>query len=134
LQRLINNQDPIIRKRILQLAVAFSTTALDKKVTFMLKVLEHILMSRPVEQPDFSAYNDAVKELQVDGMYELQRLASKMPDQLLVSNICMRKVVMLTLIQDVYDQLEAKVNEIISSGSLEPKRQVAYQTFLFTIM
>jgi exportin-5 len=100
----------------------------------MLKVLEHILMSRPVEQPDFSVYNDAVKELQVDGMYELQRLASKMPDQLLVSNICMRKVVMLTLIQDVYDQLEAKVNEIISSGSLEPKRQVAYQTFLFTIM
>jgi exportin-5 len=53
----------------------------------MLKVLEHILMSRPVEQPDFGTYNDAVKELQVDGMYELQRLASKMPDQLLVSRI-----------------------------------------------
>jgi exportin-5 len=51
----------------------------------MLKVLEHILMSRPVEQPEFNAYNDAVKELQTDGMYELQRLASKMPDQLLVS-------------------------------------------------
>lgn len=57
----------------------------------MLKVLEHILMSRPVEQPGFSAYNDAVKELQVDGMYELQRLASKMPDQLLVSNILHEK-------------------------------------------
>jgi hypothetical protein len=53
----------------------------------MLKVLEHILMSRPVEQPEYSAYNDAVKELQTDGMYELQRLASKMPDQLLVSLI-----------------------------------------------
>ena len=78
-------QDPIIRKRILQLAVAFSTTALDKKVGFMLKVLEHILMSRPVEQPQCNAYNDAVKELQTDGMYELQRLASKMPDQLLVT-------------------------------------------------
>ena len=50
----------------------------------MLKVLEHILMSRPVEQPQCSAYNDAVKELQTDGMYELQRLAGKMPDQLLV--------------------------------------------------
>jgi exportin-5 len=85
------DQDPIIRKRILQLAVAFSTTALDKKVTFMLKVLEHILMSRPIEQPDYSAYNDAVKELQVDGMYELQRLASKMPDQLLVSFISFEK-------------------------------------------
>jgi exportin-5 len=41
---------------------------------------------------------------------------------------------MLTNFQDVYDQLEAKVNEIISSGSLDSKRQVAYQTFLFTIM
>lgn len=53
----------------------------------MLKVLENILMSRPVERPEYSVYNDAVKELQSDGMYELQRLASKMPDQLLVSLI-----------------------------------------------
>jgi len=50
----------------------------------MLKVLEHILMSRPVERPEHTAYSDAVKELQADGMYELQRLATKMPDQLLV--------------------------------------------------
>lgn len=50
----------------------------------MLKVLEHILMSRPIEQPEYTAYNEAVKELLTDGTYELQRLASKMPDQLLV--------------------------------------------------
>lgn len=50
----------------------------------MLKVLEHILMSRPVEHPEYSAYSDAVKDLQADGTHELQRLASKMPDQLLV--------------------------------------------------
>jgi exportin-5 len=114
----LNFEDPIIRKRILQLAVAFSTTALDNKVGFMLKVLEHILMSRPAEHPEHSAYSDAVKELQADGVYELQRLATKMPDQLL----------------DVYDQLEAKVNEIISSGTLDTKRQTSYQTFLFTII
>jgi exportin-5 len=69
---------------MLQLAVAFSTSALDKKVGFMLKVLEHILMSRPVDFPEHAAYSDAVKDLQTDGAYELQRLASKMPDQLLV--------------------------------------------------
>jgi exportin-5 len=114
----MNFEDPIIRKKIVQLTVAFSTTALDKKVGLMLKVLEHILMSRPVEQPNYSAYSDAVKELQADGIFELQRLASKMPDQLL----------------DVYDQLEAKVNEIISSGTLDTKRQTSYQTFLFTII
>lgn len=42
-------------------------------------------MSQPAEHPEFSAYTDAVKELQADGTHELQRLASKMPDQLLVS-------------------------------------------------
>ncbi|CAG8954882.1 hypothetical protein HYFRA_00008569 [Hymenoscyphus fraxineus] len=114
----LNFEDPLIRKRVLQLAVAFSTSALDKKVGFMLKVLENILMSQPIEKPQFTAYSDAVKELQVDGTYELQRLATKMPDQLL----------------DVYDQLEAKVSEIIASGRLDPKRQVSYQTFLFTII
>ncbi|KAI9049381.1 hypothetical protein LZ554_006415 [Drepanopeziza brunnea f. sp. 'monogermtubi'] len=114
----LNYEDPIIRKRILQLLVAFSTTALDTKTPFMLKVLEYILMSRPVERPEYPAYNDAVKELQADGVYELQRIATKMPDQLL----------------DVYEQLEAKVNEIISSGTLDVKRQTSYQTFLFTII
>lgn len=43
-------------------------------------------MSQPVEKPEHAAYTEAVKELQADGMYELQRLASKMPDQLLVSS------------------------------------------------
>lgn len=66
--------------------MAFSTTALDKKVDFMLKVLQHILMSRHVEQREYPAYSDAVKELQADSMYELQRLAAKMPDQLLVGS------------------------------------------------
>jgi hypothetical protein len=50
----------------------------------MLKVLEHILMSRSVEQLQYTAYTEAVKELLTDGIYELQRLATKMPDQLLV--------------------------------------------------
>lgn len=53
----------------------------------MLKVLEHILMSRPVDHPEYSAYSDAVKDLQADGTHELQRLASKMPDQLLVTTL-----------------------------------------------
>ncbi|EPE34431.1 ARM repeat-containing protein [Glarea lozoyensis ATCC 20868] len=114
----LNFEDPLIRKRVLQLAVAFSTSALDKKAGFMLKVLEHILMSQPVEHPEHAAYSEAVKELQVDGTYELQILASKMPDQLL----------------DVYEQIEAKVKEIIASGKLDSKRQVSYQTFLFTII
>ncbi|KAI0012382.1 ARM repeat-containing protein [Xylariaceae sp. FL0662B] len=111
-------EDPLIRKRILQLLVAFSTSALDSKPDFMLKVLEHILMTWPATQPNHRVYTDAVKELQSESMVELQRLAAKMPDDLL----------------NVYDQIAAKVNEMIASGTLDEKRQITYQTFLFTII
>lgn len=50
----------------------------------MLKVLEHILMAQPIEYPNAPVYTEAVKELQAESAYELQRLAGKMPDQLLV--------------------------------------------------
>ncbi|KAK6194258.1 phospholipid:diacylglycerol acyltransferase [Pestalotiopsis sp. IQ-011] len=111
-------QDPIIRKRVLQLLVVFSTTALDRKPRFMLKVLEHILMTWPAPQPEYRQYNDAIKDLQTESMLELQRLAAKMPDHLL----------------DVYDQIAAKVNDMIASGTMDEKRQITYQTFLFTII
>lgn len=101
-------KDPIIRKRILQLAVAFSTTALDQKVQFMLKVLQHILMSQPVEHPEYSAYSDAVKELQSDGIHELQRLASRMPDQLLVSHLNRRKRTALMCTRTSINNLKKK--------------------------
>ncbi len=51
----------------------------------MLKVLEHILMTWPTAQPEHKQFNDAIKDLQSESMVELQRLASKMPDHLLVS-------------------------------------------------
>jgi len=111
-------EDPQIRKRVLQLLVGFSTTALDKNANFMLKVLEHILMTWPTLHAEHRAYNEAIKDLQSESMVELQRLAVKMPDHLL----------------EVYSSLEAKVNEMISSGALDDKRSVAYQSFLFIIL
>ncbi|KAI1135441.1 ARM repeat-containing protein [Hypoxylon sp. FL0543] len=111
-------EDPLIRKRILELLVAFSVVALDRNPAFMLKVLEHILVTWPAMHTDYRVYTDAIKELQSESMLELQRLAVKMPDHLL----------------DVYDQIEIKVNEMITSGTLDEKRQITYQTFLFTIV
>ncbi|KAM5372907.1 hypothetical protein ACJZ2D_007244 [Fusarium nematophilum] len=111
-------EDPMIRKRTLQLLVYFSTTALNKNATFMLKVLEHILLTWPALQPEYRAFNDAIKDLQGESMVELQRLASEMPDHLL----------------GVYDQIENKVNEMMSSGSLDEKRSIAYKSFLFIII
>lgn len=80
-------QDPLIRKRVLQLLVTFSTRALDSNPAIMLRVLEHILMTWPALQPEHRLFNDAIRDLQTESMVELQRLASKMPDPLLVSCI-----------------------------------------------
>ncbi|KAG6199705.1 hypothetical protein E4U50_007310 [Claviceps purpurea] len=111
-------EDPMIRKRSLQLLVYFSTTALKQNSGVMLKVLEHILMTWPALDPEYRAYNDAVKELQSESMAELQRLAAEMPDDLL----------------GVYDQIERRVNDMIRSEVLDEKRSLAYKSFLFLII
>ena len=41
-------------------------------------------MTWPTPQADYRIYNEAVKDLQAESIVELQRLASKMPDHLLV--------------------------------------------------
>ncbi|KAI9820881.1 MAG: hypothetical protein M1832_003514 [Thelocarpon impressellum] len=110
-------EDPLIRKRILQLGVAFSTSALDKKADFMLKVLKHILVTRPVDDPRYLAYSEAVKDLQNDCSHELRRLAMKMPDYLMT----------------VYDNLELKINEIIATNPLEARQRISFYSFLFII-
>lgn len=84
----------------------------------MLKVLEHILVTWPDLEPEYRAYNDAIRDLQSESMVELQRLASEMPDHLL----------------DVYDQIAGRVNEMLSSGTLDEKRSISYRSFLFIIM
>lgn len=111
-------EDPLIRKRVLQLLVAFSTTALKKNNGFMLKVLEHILMTWPAVQPEHKYLNEAIKDLQAESITELQRLAFKMPDNLL----------------SVYAQLEAKIQEMSASGTLDERRLVNYKSFLFIIV
>lgn len=80
-------QDPTVRKRVLQLAAVFSTTALDKKTSFTHKVLEQLLNRDLVENPRYQTYSDAVKDLQTESLHELSRLASKVPNQLLVKFI-----------------------------------------------
>ncbi|POR36483.1 Uncharacterized protein TPAR_03323 [Tolypocladium paradoxum] len=110
--------DPLIRKRTLQLLVYFSTIALNKNTGVMLKVLEHILLTWPALEPEYRAFNDAVKDLQGESMIELQRLAAEMPDNLL----------------GVYDQIESRVNEMMASGALDEKRSLAYKSFLFLII
>jgi exportin-5 len=75
----------MIKQRVIKLAVEFSTRALDRKPSFSLKVLEHILMVRPTDMPDLPAYSEAVRELQSVCSHELQRLAMRYPDYFVVS-------------------------------------------------
>lgn len=111
-------EDPMIRKRVLQLLVAFSTTALRKNNNFMLVVLEHILVTWQAAQPEHKYYNEAIKDLQAESIAELQRLAYKMPDNLLT----------------VFDNLERKIQQMSASGTLDERRLVNYKSFLFIII
>lgn len=36
--------------------------------------------------------------------------------------------------QGVYDQIEARVNEMMATGKLDDRRTLAYKSFLFLIM
>ncbi|CUS06929.1 unnamed protein product [Tuber aestivum] len=113
----MNFGDPMIRRRVIQLMVTVSTSALDKKADLMLKILEHVLLTRPREYPANHAYTDAVKELMGVCTTEIQRLAMKMPDHLML----------------VYEGLQTKINEIISTENVDDRTRIAFHTFLFTI-
>jgi exportin-5 len=75
----------MIKQRVIKLAVEFSTKALDRKPSFSLKVLEHILSIRLAEEPDLPIFSEAVRELQSVCSHELQRLAMRYPDYFVVS-------------------------------------------------
>lgn len=102
----------------------------------MLQVLEHILMMPLAQQSINNSYLDAVKDLQMDGGYELQRLARQMPDHLLVRapGGIYASIWLMIIFKNVYDQLESKVNELAQSGVVDVRRQVSYRAFLMTIM
>ncbi|RPB21450.1 hypothetical protein L211DRAFT_435819 [Terfezia boudieri ATCC MYA-4762] len=109
--------DPQIKKRVITLLVTFSTSALDKKADLMLKILEHVLLTDTRDLPQYPAYSDAIKYLQTVCTTEIQRLAMKMPDHLMI----------------VYDQLKGKIDELIANGKCDERQIIAYHTFLFTI-
>ncbi|KAF3903419.1 Exportin-5 [Orbilia brochopaga] len=114
----VNFLDPMMKKKVVQLVVALSTTALENQPGLMLKALEYVLLTRFPENTPNGAYNDAVKDLQGTCIGELQRLALKMPDNLI----------------QVYGQLEMKINEIITTQQLDGRHRLAYQTFLYSIV
>ncbi|KAK2803210.1 hypothetical protein FQN50_007077 [Emmonsiellopsis sp. PD_5] len=110
--------DPIIKERVIRLAVDFSSKALKNQPSFALKVLEHILTMNAVDHPQFPAYSEAVKELHNLATYEVRRLAIRYADYF----------------STFYDVLEQKIQELLSTTRTEEKPQMELSSVLLIIM
>ena len=89
-------QDPMIKQKVIKLVVDISSKALDNHPAYALKVLEHILMTRLPDQPQYPVYAEAVRELHGLASHELRRLAIRYADYF----------------STFYDLLEPKIREI----------------------
>ena len=63
----------------------FSTKALPNRPAFALGFLEYLLTVRLADNPSFTQYSDAVKDLERVCSLEMQKLAMKFPDDFMVS-------------------------------------------------
>lgn len=82
----------MVKVHVVQLAAAFATGPLKRNAQFALRVFEYILESRCPDDPTYEAYSDAVKELHAFCLHQLQRLAMRFPDYLIVSDIFLELV------------------------------------------
>lgn len=77
-------KDPMIKERVIQLALTFAVGPLRRDPRFAVRLFDHILEIRCPERPDCEAYTDAVKSMQLVCVYQLQRLATRFADNLVV--------------------------------------------------
>lgn len=111
-------EDPLMKQRIIKLAVECSARALEQNQAFALKVLEHILLTQTADQPQYPAYSEAVRELQVYATTELRRLAFRHADYF----------------ASFYEQLEAKIREVLSTSTFDEKAEAEmYGTLLIVL-
>ncbi|KAF2641514.1 ARM repeat-containing protein [Massarina eburnea CBS 473.64] len=111
-------EDPEITKKIIQLMSTFSTKALSQRPAFALTFLEYLLTIRLADDPSYSQYSDAVKDLERICSLEMQKLAMKFPEEFM----------------NVYDGLERKINEMIADPNTDERQRMAYSAFLFIII
>ena len=66
--------------------MGFATGPLKRNAEFALRVFEYTLESRCPDNPAYEVYSDAVKDLHSCCLHQLQRLAMRLPDYLVVSS------------------------------------------------
>ncbi|KAL8633297.1 hypothetical protein Q9189_001018 [Teloschistes chrysophthalmus] len=113
----LNFEDPLVKERVVQLAVGFATGPLKKDARFAFRVFEYILDTKFFDDPNFPAYSDAVKDLQNLCIHELQRLAMKFPDYLIT----------------IFDEVEFRVNQVSRSIAQDDHTLTRYSSILFII-
>ncbi|OOQ81799.1 putative nuclear import and export protein Msn5 [Penicillium brasilianum] len=113
-----NFEDPVIKQKVIKLVVDISSKALDNHPAYALKVLEHILMTRLPDQPEYPVYAEAVKELHGLASHELRRLAIRYADYF----------------STFYDLLEPKIREITMVNRVDDKLQMELTSILLIIM
>ncbi|KAJ5565967.1 hypothetical protein N7535_007605 [Penicillium sp. DV-2018c] len=111
-------EDPVLKQRVIKLAVDISSKALDNHSGFALKVLEHILMTRLPDRTEYPLYSEAVKELHGLASSELRRLAMRYSDSF----------------YSVYDVLEPKIKEVTLTNRVDDKLQMELTSILIIIM
>ncbi|KAL4901384.1 hypothetical protein BDW74DRAFT_160372 [Aspergillus multicolor] len=113
-----NFEDPVLKQRVVKLAVDISAKALNKTPSFALKVLEYTLMTRLPDQPEFPNYSEAVKELHALASHELRRLANRYAEYFAT----------------FYDLLEPKIQEITLANQVDDKLHMEFTSILLIIM
>ncbi|CAE7210898.1 hypothetical protein CFE70_009364 [Pyrenophora teres f. teres 0-1] len=111
-------EDPEVARKIISLTATLSTKALGDRPGFALTFLEYMLTIRLADDINYPHYSDAVKDLERICSLEMQKLAMKFADDFM----------------NVYDQLEAKVNEMINDPTTDERQRMAYSAFLFIII
>ncbi|KAL8951121.1 MAG: hypothetical protein Q9222_002893 [Ikaeria aurantiellina] len=113
----LNFEDPLVKERVIQLAVGFATGPLKRDARFAFRVFEYILDTKYPDNPSFAAYSEAVKDLQGLCVHELQRLAMKFPDYLIT----------------IFDEVERKISQVSQAFAQDDHARARYYSILFII-
>ena len=110
-------EDPLIKERVIQLAVGFATGPLKRNARFAFRIFEYTLDTRCPDDPSYAVYSDAVKDLHGFCLHQLQRLAMRFPDYLVT----------------IFDEVERKVNQVSQAVAVDEQTRVRYSSILFII-
>ena len=111
-------EDPQIIERVTQLIVGFATGPLKRDSKFAVRIFDKILETRCASFPECVAYTEAVKDLQLFCVHQMQRLAMRFADHLVT----------------IYDEVERKILAVSQSAGSDQHYQARYFSILFVIM